>query len=285
MERGDSVLRQWLLTPLSGRLWKDAGRNFLYAVTLVWRYVPRLVNLWISLLGLSSFATTLWVFDPIEDPIAKVVVTVVYAVMPVLFLLDELTAKQDLRRPDPSTTWLTVLCVAVLLIVLLDRFDLPAAVISVTSALISLPALWVFWMIARGRWLLLVAIVPSMIAASLTLVPQITPSDVILGYVFVSIPIFSYACVAWALPTRWFLVRAEQSRGRPVRGPAMESLSMLFLFTPLIVLTMLAANPLGFGEIWVGLSGVMAGLIFGNTISQPFRDFVLDLGNLSTNRE
>ena len=56
---------------------------------------------------------------------------------------------------------------------------------------------------------------------------------------------------------------------------------MLFLFTPLIVLTMLAVNALGFGETWVGVSGVVVGIIFSSTISEPVREFVLDLGNLS----
>ena len=277
--------RKWLPIPLSGRLWKDAGGNFRDAVTLTWNYVLRLVNFWINLLGLASFATTLWVFDLIEDPAAKVVVTLVYAIMPVLFLLDGLTAERGLSKRDPSTIWLTVLSIAFLLMVLFDRFGLPAAVIGVVSISVSLPLLWVFWMISRGRRLLFIAIVPSIIAGSLYLVSLITRTDTALGYLFVSLPAITFACVVWALATRWFLIRAEQSRGCPVRGPAMESLSMLFLFTPLIVLTMSAVNALRFGETWVGVSGLMAGLIFGNTVSQPVRELVLDLANLSTNRK
>ena len=245
------------------------------------RYVPRLANFWISLLGLASFTVVIWLFDPIEDHNLKVLITLIYAVMPILFSLDAFTAKQELRKLDLSAIWLTVLSVAALLIVLFDRVGFPEAAISVASILASLPPLLVFWMIARGRWLLLFAIVPSMIAASLYLIPPITPTGVVLDYLFVPLPVLSYACIAWALPTRWFLIRAERSRGWPVRGPAMESLSMLSLFTPLIVLTMLAVNTLGFGETWVGVSGVVVGIIFSSTISEPVREFVLDLENLS----
>ena len=278
------MLRKWLPSLCGGWSWRASGLTLRNAVTSIPRYVPRLGNFWISLLGLASFTAVIWIFDPIEDHNAKVVVTLVYAVMPVLFLLDGFTAKPELRKPELSTVWLTALSISALLIVLFDRIGFPEAVISVASILVSIPPLWVFWMIARGRWLLLFAIVPSMIAASLYLVPPITPAGVVLDYLFVPLPVLSYACIAWALPTRWFLIRAESSRGRPIRGPAMESLSMLFLFTPLIVLTMLAVNALGFGETWVGVSGVVMALIFSSTISEPVRQFVLDLGNLSPDR-
>ena len=276
---------KWLLGFYSGWSWKALGRTFRSAVMQVPRYVPRLANFWISLLGLALFAVVIWLFDPIEDHNAKVLITLIYAVMPILFLLDSFTAKQGLRKLDLSTIWLTVLSVAILLIVVFDRVDLPTGVISVASVLASMPPLWVFWMIARGRWLLLFAIVPSMIAASLYFIPPISPTGVVLDYLLVPLPVLSYACIAWALATRWFLIRAERSRGCPVRGPAMESLSMLFLFTPLIVLTMLAVNALGFGETWVGVSGVVVGIIFSSTISVPVREFVLDLGNLSPDRK
>ena len=60
---------------------------------------------------------------------------------------------------------------------------------------------------------------------------------------------------------------------------------MLFLFTPIIVLTMLAVNALGFGETWVRVSGAVVGIIFSSTISEPVREFVLDLENLSQGRQ
>ena len=274
---------RWLPNTWSGWSWRALGHTLLSAVTAIPSHIPKLANFWISLPGLASFTAVIWAFDPIEDHNAKVLITVVYAVMPILFFLDPFTAKQDLRRFDLSNIWLTVLSVSALLIVVFDRIGFPAAVISVASILASLPPLWVFWLIARGRWLLLFAIVPSMIAASLYLVPPITPAGVVMDYLLVPLPVLSYSCVAWALATRWFLVRAERWQGRRIRGPATESLSMLFLFSPLIVLTMLAVNALGFGETWVGVSGVVVGIIFSSAISVPVRQFLLDLGNLSPN--
>ena len=275
---------KWWVRVRSRLLWQGAGHKLRHAVTLIWRYVPRFLNFWISLLGLASFTAIIWLFYPLEDSNPKVLITALYAFVSFLYFLAGISSGQEDRELDLSATWTALLSVATLIVVFADRADLSALGINVISILISLPAAWGLSKLAKGRWLLLFAIVPSIVAASIYLVPPITPSGVVLDYLFVPLPVVSYICVAWAFVTKWFLIRAEQSRGRPIRGPAMESLSMLFLFTPLIVLTMLAANALGFGETWVAVSGVVVSLIFSSAISMPVRQFLLDLGNLSTNR-
>ena len=275
---------KWWVRIRSRLLLQGAGHKLRHAAALMWRYVPRLLNFWISLLGLASFTVIIWLFYPLEDTNAKVLITALYAFVSFLYFLAGINSDQQDRELDLSATWTALLSVATLIVVLADRADLPALGINVISILISLPAVLALSKLAKGRWLLLFAIVPSIVAASIYLVPPITPSGVVLDYLFVPLPVVSYICVAWAFVTKWFLIRAEQSRGRPTRGPAMESLSMLFLFTPLIVLTMLAANALGFGETWVAVSGVVVSLIFSSAISMPVRQFLLDLGNLSTNR-
>ena len=263
--------------------WRALGHAFLSAVTEIPTYFPRLLDFWISLVGLASFIVLVWIFDLIGDHFAKGVFTAIYAVMPVLFFMNSFTAKQERSKCDLSNIGLTTLSVAALLIVLFDRIGFPAAAISVASILASLAPLWLFWLIAKRRWLLWFAVVPSTIAACLYLVTPITPTGVVMDYLLVPLPVLLYVCVAWALATKWFLVRAERWQSRRVLGPAMESLSMLFLFVPVIVLTMLAVNSSGFDDTWVGVSGVLVGIIFRNAISVPVRQFLLEIGNLSPN--
>ena len=56
---------------------------------------------------------------------------------------------------------------------------------------------------------------------------------------------------------------------------------MFLIAAPLVALTMLAANALGFGDIGVAVFGVIAGILFGNAVSTPLRQFLLALGGLS----
>lgn len=277
---------KWSSRLCSGRSWRATGRTLRNAVTLIPRYASRLANFWISLLGLASFAVLLWILEPIGDFTAQVVATGLYVVMSFLHLLDGFSSDPQRRRIELSTTWPSLLSFAALAIALAARANMPIVVIGIASILASAFPLWVFWMVSKGRWLwlLLFAAVPSVVAASLYLIPPITPSGLVFDYLLVPLPVLSYACIAWVLVAKWFLIRAYQMRRCPIWGPATESLSMLFLFTPFIALMMLAVNALGFSETWVAVSGVVVGLVFSSAISVPARQFLLDLAGLSPDR-
>ena len=269
---------------LGRRLLDGVTRRTRRAATLARCYAPRLLNFYISLLGLVSITVVIWFLEPIGGSQARVLVTALFAAMPFLFLLDGLGRYELSRQVDLPTAWPSIVSLSILGIVLADRADLAAVAINLISVLASLPGLWVLWLLARGRRLMWFSIVPTIVAASLLVVPPVTPDGVELDRLFVPWPAVSYGCIAWVFVTRWFVVRAERHRGGPISGPGMESLSMLLLFAPFIVLTMLAVGALGFGDIWVAVSGVLVGLVFSSAISVPVRQFLLDVGNLSPNR-
>lgn len=268
-----------------GRFLAGATHKMRRVVTLARCYSPRLWNFGISLVGFVAITVVIWLLEPIEDSQAKVLATVAFAAMPFLSLLDGLRRDRQSRQVDLLSAWPSVLSLFILLVVLADRADLTAVVIGLISVLASLPGLWALWWLARGRRLMWFSIVPTIVAASLLVVPPVTPDGVELHRLFVPLPVVSYGSIVWVFITRWIVVRAERHRGRPISGPGMESLSMLLLFAPLIALTMLAVNALGFGDTWVAVSGVLVGLVFSSSISVPVRQFLLAMGNVSTKRE
>ena len=46
---------------------------------------------------------------------------------------------------------------------------------------------------------------------------------------------------------------------------------------------MLAVNALGVDDVWVAVWGAIAGILFGNAVSQPFGQLMRDLGKLLRN--
>ena len=100
----------------------------------------------------------------------------------------------------------------------------------------------------------------------------------------VMFPIVLIVGVLLALVGWWLLARAEQVRQRPIGGPLMESLSMFFLFLPLIVLAIVAPRTLPNGEIWSAVFGTIVGVLFSSVVSVPLRQFLLDWGKLPPNR-
>ena len=246
-------------------------------------YTVRLKNFWISLLGLVSLSILLWWINPIEDMnlYLKVAVTLLYVVYLVFGLIDGFRDKRQDTKVDPVNLMLTAFFSFFLGMELADRANMPAVVVNVLSILASLLPLWVLWNLTKGKRLLQLAMILLIVVASFYLVPPITPAGITLDYLLLPLPVVSYVLIVWALAARGALTLAQRWQWSPVWGPLTESLTMFLIAAPLVALTMLAANALGFGDIGVAVFGVIAGILFGNAVSAPLRRFLLALGGLS----
>lgn len=248
-------------------------------------YATRLVNFWISLVGLVSITAIVWYFDPIEDLSAKIVLNLLAAVMSSLFLLEGCSKDDGSRESRWVVGGYSAFSIAAVLILFGDRIDAPGLVINVASLLAASPALVLYWGLARDERLLQLWFVPIAITATLYIVPLNAPADIILNLLLVPLPVVSYACVGWAFATRLSLRRAREIHGWSIWGPGLQSLAMLLLVAPLVALTMLAVNALQGDDVWVAVSGALVGILFGSAVSQPFGKFLLALGSLSPNSE
>ena len=246
---------------------------------LAMHYAIQLRNFWICLVGLASITVAVWLFDPIGDLYVRITLTLLATVVPFLFLMDALVRAGD--RPEFSwpVVWFSAFSIAVLLILLGDSFNAPGLVIFVFSILAAIPAIWLYWTFTKGEHLLQLWLLPLLATASLYLVPPTSSEVVTYGLLFLPIPLLSYACIVWALITR-SIIRARRKHDCAIWGPGLESLAMLFLVAPLAALILLAVNALGVDDIWLVVSGAIVGITFGGTVSQPFGQFMRDLGRL-----
>lgn len=247
-------------------------------------YAIRLVDFWISLMGFASITAIVWYFDPIGDLPAKIILTLLAAVMSSLFLLGGLSKDEDPRESRWFVVGYSAFSIAAVLIVFGDRINAPGLVINVASLLAASPAIILYWALAKDERLLQLWFVPIAITATLYIIPLNAPADIILNLLLVPLPVVSYACVAWAFAIRLSLRRARDVHDCSVWGPGLQSLAMLLLVAPLVALTMLAVNALQGEDVWVAVSGALVGILFSSAVSQPFGKFLLALGNLSTNR-
>ena len=248
------------------------------------RYAIRLIDFWISLVGLASITAIAWYFDPIGDLPAKIILSLLTAGMSFLSLLDGLRKDDGPRESRLVVVGYSILSIVAVLIVIGYRNDVPGLVINGASLVAASHALVLYWGLAKDERLLQLWFFPIVIIATLYIIPLNSPADIILNFLFVPLPVVSYACVGWAFATRWSLRRARKMHDCALWGPGLQSLTMFLLASPLVVLTMLAVNALQGDDVWVAVSGVLVGILFGSAVSQPFRKFLLDLGNLSTNQ-
>ena len=246
------------------------------------RYAIRFVNFWISLVALASTSVIMWYFQPIDDAFAQATLVVLAALMAALSLLDGLNSDSKRHIFRPEIAWYSVLSVAAVIIMLGSRLHIVGLVINVASLTAALPALWIYYKVTRGEYLLMLWLVPLLLITSLYLVPPVTSTGITFDLLFLPVPIVSYGCIVWALITK-SLLHARRVYNRPIYGPGIEGLAMIFLVAPIVALTMLAVNALSGDDIWVAVSGVLVGLIFGNTVSQPIGAFMRDLGQIQEN--
>ena len=245
------------------------------------KHTKQLINFWLSLVGVASITAIVWYFDPIGDLPAKIVLTLLATAMSFLSLVDGLSNDERRRKFSWDVFWFVAFSIGALLILFGDKFDAPGLVINVASLLAAVPALWLYWKVAQDELLLKLWLSPIIVSASLYLVPPVTPAGVTFDLLFLPLPVVSYACVAWALATKWSLTRARRLQCCDIWGPGMQSLTMFLLVVPLVALTMLAVNALRFDDVWVAVSGAIVGILFGGAVSQPLRKLLLDLGDLS----
>ena len=244
------------------------------------------MNFLISLVGLAAAIILVWCLEPTEDLTVKVVFSSMYAAISVLCLLDGLTKSSTSMRVEPIVVGFTSVSLGVLLIVFSGQSNLPGVGINIFMVLLSLFPLWVFFKTVReerGR-LLLFAAVPAIISAWFYIISPVGWTRELFEYLLVPLPVLSYAAMAWGLIARQLLICANQhSKGLPWVH-TMESIAMLWLFVPVIAFTMLAVNALGLGDIWVTVSGIVVGLVFSGTISEPVKKLIGDLRSVSSPR-
>ncbi len=258
-----------------------AGSGMKMRLQSVIKLSKQLINFWISLVPLASIHVIVWYFDPIEDLTGKISLSLLAVIMSLAYLLDGLSNNKERREVTWYIIWVAGLWVVVLAIVFGDSIDAPGLVINSASLIAAVPALWLYWKIAKDDKLLKVWIIPIVVLASLYLVPPFTSTGVNVDLILLPLPVVSYACVVWVFVTRWFLNRAKRLQGRAIWGHGMHSLTMFLLVMPLVALTMLAVNALQVDDVWVAVSGVIVGILFGSAVSEPFKRFLFELGDLS----
>ena len=253
------------------------------AMGLMKCYTVRLKNFWISLVGLTAIIILLWYAGLTQDIdlSSKVILSLLHASYVIFILVCDFSTKQQERFYSSYILIATLVFSGFLIMALAIETDNYAVIISVVLILVSLPLLSVLWYLTKGKRLLQLAAIPLIIAALLYLAPPVTVTGLKLDFLLLPLPVVSCVLIVWALAARRTLTLAQRWRRCPVWGPLMESLTMLFIAIPIVALTVLVVNDLRFGEIWVAVSGVVVGVLFGNAVSTPLRRFLLALGDLS----
>ena len=238
------------------------------------------VHFWVSAFGLLVFAALMWFPDLIDGTSTRVLLMLLYAVIPLSALFDTSDDRAERRQFIWWNLGFVLLILGLLLIAMSDRFNWPLLGMNVLFVMISAPFLLVFAILIRGTPLTGVALVPSTIVAVVYLTIPGDSSAIRIELLLIPLPIVLIGSVVWSYVARLLLNQARKRRQVPIWGPASESLSMLFLFLPLVLFAIMMPRALTDDQIWLAASVTIIGVLLGSVVSTPLRQFLLDLGQL-----
>ena len=242
------------------------------------------VNFGMTLLILVMLTYFIWGFDHIDRLYDSIVVNLLPMYFPPVEFYQAMRQKPDARRFNWQYAGFTFFLGLALLLAISDRYDFNELGINVVVVMTSAPWLVIFWILVRGKRILAIGMAP---AAALLMGYWIAPaiSDGLeLHYSLIPLPAVSILLALWSFLV-WLLFKGvDRWPKHPTLGPLMESLAMLSLFLPVMILAIWVPRAFPGGEDWSVVLAAMVGVVFGSVISEPLTRFLRSYGNLPSAR-
>lgn len=268
------------------------------------------VNFAMTLFILVMFSYFIWSFDYIHRLYDSIVLNLLAACFALAVFYDGIRKETDDRRFSWGYAAMAASVVAILLLAFSDRYGNDALGVNVLGITLSSPLLIAFWILVRKRNVLAVGMVPAaFILMGYWVAPGISEGFelklFLVPLMAVSVLLVAWTLLVWLLfesvvnltrhptcstyskhaahqkhPMHSTYSKHDAHQKHPVLGPFMESLAMLFLFIPLIVLAILVTRTIPGGEDWTLVITAIVGVVLGSVVSDPFMCFLRNFGNL-----
>ena len=245
------------------------------------------VNFVMTLLILAMLTYFIWGFGHIDRLYDSVVLNLLPAFFPPVAFYQGVRQKPEARRFDWSYFGYMVFMFLALMLAISDEYDLDELGINIVVVMTSAPWLVLFGILVRGKRILAVGMVPAaMLLMAYWVLPGLS-KGLEPHYSLIPLSAVSVLLALWSFLV-WLLFKGVDRWPQPKHetlGPFMESLAMLFLFAPLMVLAIWVPRAFPGGEDWSVVLAAMVGVVFGSVISEPLTRFLRSYGNLPSARK
>lgn len=243
-----------------------------------------LINLAMSLVGVSLLGYIIWDFDQFDQLSLRIGASAVLALLPLLILLDIRAEQKSFHGFDRYTSGVMVIAVLLFLIAFGGRRESTSMVLNGASLVASILPLVAYVMIVRKNRFMLVAVIPTVFAGLVYLYLQVR-SDINTEHLLILVPFVLSVGIPWISALRLSLEVAKRTRHLHLSGPFMESLTMLLVAVPLVVLAILSVMAVTDGQHWIALAGIIVSFLFSSAVATPFARFLRALGGFDKSRE
>ena len=238
------------------------------------------VDFVLALVSLAMFTALIWGFEYVDRLYDRVVVSLIPAALPPVAFFEAMRQKPGDRRFSWETVGVTLFVTFLLCIAVSDKFDLDALGITFFVMMMSSPWLVICIKLVRDERILAIGMVPAAIILMAYWVVPAFPDDLELSsFLGPLIPVL-FLTALWTFLVWIFFKGVRRWPDHPTLSPLMESLAMLLLFMPLMVLAIWAPRAIPGGDDWSVVLAAMVGVVFGSVVSEPLRRFLRSYGDL-----
>ena len=231
----------------------------------------------LTLLSLAILTYFIWGFDYIDRLYDSVVLNLLPAALPPLAFFEAMRKEPEGRRFTWFNAGLAFFLALALGLAVSDKFDLDALGTNVVVIMTSSPWLVVFGILVREKRILAIGMVPAAIMLMAYWVVPAFSSDLELHYFLIPLAAVSLLTAAWTVLV-WILFKGvDKWPCHLTLGPLMESLAMLSLFMPLMVLAIWVPRTIPGGDDWSVVVAAIVGVVFGSVVSEPLARFLLPM--------
>ena len=238
----------------------------------------------LTLLSLAILTYYIWGFDYINRLADSIVMNLLAAVLPLIVFYEAMHQEREARRCGWRYGGFVLFLGLALLFLIGEKYDVDELGINVFVIMTSSPWLFIFWILVRRKRILAIGMVPAaIILMGYWAVPGLS-DGLELQYFLIPLPAVSIMLASWTLLV-WILFEGVDRWPKdPTLGPLMESLAMLSLFIPIMVLAIWVPRTIPGGEDWSVVLAAMVGVVFGSVVSEPLTRFLRSYGNLPSAR-
>ena len=242
------------------------------------------VDFVLALVSLAMFTALIWGFEYVDRLYDRVVMSLIPAAFPPVVFFESMRQKLGDRRFRWETAGIALFVTFLLGLAFSDKFDLYALRITLFVMIMSSPWLVIWMKLVRDERILAIGMVPAAIILMAYWVAPAIPNDSeLFSFLGPVVPV-SFLTALWTFLVWIFLKGVRKWTDHPTLSPLMESLAMLLLFMPLMVLAIWAPRAIPGGGDWSVVLAAMVGVVFGSVVSEPLRRFLRSYGDLPSHR-
>ena len=234
----------------------------------------------LALLSLALLSYFIWGFDYVDSRYDSIVLNLLPAALPPLAFFEAMRQEPEGRRFSWWNAGLTFFLALGVGLAISDEFDLNTLGINLVSVMLSSPWLVIFVVLVLDKRILAIGIVPAAVILMAYWSAPAYSNDLELHSLLIPFTAVSLVTAAWTVLVWAFFKGVDRWPCHPTLGPLMESLAMLFLFMPLMVLAIWVPRTISGGDEWSVVVAAIVGVVFGSVVSEPLRRFLRSYGNL-----